>query len=149
MGEYYNPQSFGNPTTLDDEMVHDPGNSTHWSVPHAGYALAGTVDTAVYQSAQLAYPESSQRTIPSHNAYLYYNQVRATPSVSLSAPQQLPRESYELGPAYYASPYDYAAFPSLAGPGTYESADPTARDEGMFPPPPARARRMLTQSSLI
>jgi len=135
MGEYYASQPFVNPSSLDDEMVHDPGNSPHWSVPHVGYALAGSVDTAVYQPVQLAYPESSQRTIPSPNAYLFYDQVRATTqhSVSLSAPQQqLPRGSYELGQAYYTSPYDYSAFPSLAGPGTYESADPAARDEGML-----------------
>ena len=135
MGEYYTSQPFGNPTSLDDEMVHDPGNSPHWSVPHVGYALAGSVDTAVYQPVQLAYPESSQRTIPSPNAYLYYSQVHTTQhSVSPSAPQQLPRGSYELSQTYYTSPYDYPAFPSLAGSGTYESADPAARDEGMLSP---------------
>jgi len=133
MGEYYNPQPFVNTTPLDDEM-HDPGNSPHWSAPHPGYALAGTVDTAIYQPVQLAYRESLQRTISSHDAYLFYNQVRATPSVALSAPQQLPRESYELGQAYYTSPYDFAAFPSLAGPGTYESADPIGREEGTLSP---------------
>ena len=134
MDKYYTPQPFGNPPSLGDELAaHDPGNSSHWSVPHPGYALAGTVDTAVYQSAQLAYPESSQRTIVSPDAYLYYNQVRATPhSVSLSAPPQLPRESYDqLGQSYYPSPYDYSAFAALPGPGPYESADSTARDEGM------------------
>ena len=136
MDKYYTSQPFGNPSSLDDELAHDPGNSSHWSIPHAGYPLAGPVDTAVYQSAQLAYPESSQRTIVSHNAYLYYtSQVRATPhSVSLSAPQQLPRESYELGQGYYPSTYDFPAFASLAGSGTYESADTTARDEGMRSP---------------
>ena len=112
-------------------MVHDPGNSPHWSVPHVGYALAGSVDTAVYQPVQLAYPESSQRTIPSPNTYLYYTTQHP---VSPSAPQQLPRGSYELSQAYYPSPYDYAAFPSLGGSGTYESADPAARDEGMLSP---------------
>ena len=132
MGEYYTPQPFGSQSSLDDEMVHDPGNSPHWSVP---FALTGTVDTAVYQSVQLAYPESSQRTIVSPNAYLCYGQVRANQHpVLLSAPQQLPRESYELGQAYYTSPYDYPAFPSLAVSGTYESADPSARDEGMLSP---------------
>lgn len=128
MGEYYPaPQPFGNQSSLDDEMVHDPGNSPHWSVP---YALTGPVDTAVYQSVQLAYPESSQRTIVSPNAYMYYPQVRATQH-SLSVPHQLPREPYELGQAYYPAPYDYTAFPSLTGSGTYENADPSARDEGM------------------
>lgn len=128
MGEYYPPQPFGNQSSLNDEMVHDPGNSPHWSIPHVGYALTGPVDTAVYQSAQLAYPESSQRTIVSPNTYLYYGQVRSTQH-SLSAPHQLPRESYELGQAYY--PYDYTAFPPLTGSATYGSADPSGRDEGM------------------
>ena len=135
MDKYYTPQPFGNPPSLDDELAHDPGNSSHWSVPHPGYALTGTVDTAIYQPAQLAYQGSSQRPIASSNAYLYFGQVRATPhSVSLSAPQQLPREPYDPGQGYYPSPYDYPAFASLTGSGTYESVDPTARDEGMLSP---------------
>ena len=135
MDKFYSPQPFANPASLNDELAHDPGNSSHWSVPHPGYALGGPVDTAVYQPAQLAYPESSQRSIAPSDAYLYYGQVRTTQHlVSLSAPQQPPREPYELGQGYYPSPYDYPAFASLAGTGTYESADASARDEGMFSP---------------
>jgi hypothetical protein len=105
------------------------------SVPHVGYALADSVDTAVYQPVQLAYLETSQTTIPSPNVYLYYDQVRATQhSVSLHALQWLPRRSYELGQVYYTSPYDYPAFPSPARLSTYESANPAARDEGMLSP---------------
>lgn len=131
MDKYYSPQPFGNPPSLDDELAHDPGNSSHWAVPHPAYALGGSVDTAIYQPAQLAYPESSQRS----DAYLYYPQVRATQQlVSLSAPQQPPREPYELGPGYFTSPYDYSAFASLPGPGTYESTDTSVRDEGILSP---------------
>jgi len=127
MDKYYTPQPFANPPSLDDELAHDPGNSTHWSVPHPTYGLAGPVDAVVYQPAQLAYPESSQRTLDSSNAYLYYGQqVRATPHT----PQQLPRETYDLGQGYYTSPYVYPAFASLGGSGTYEGADAAARDEG-------------------
>jgi hypothetical protein len=130
MDKYFAQQPFGSPTSLDNELAHDPGNSSHWTVPHTGYSLTGPVDAAVYQSAQLVYPETSQRPIPSPNAYLYYTSpVRATPQ--LSAPQQLP---HELGQNYYPYSYDFSALPSLNGPGTYESADPTARDEGMLPP---------------
>ena len=139
MDKYYTPQPFGNPPSLDDELAHDPGNSSHWSVPHPGYALTGPVDTAIYQSAQLAYPESSQRTIVSPDAYLYYGDVRTTAPhpVSLSAPPQLPREPYDqLGQGYYPSPYGYPGFASLAGSGTYESTpDSTIRDEGMWSVP--------------
>lgn len=132
MGEYY-PQTFVNQPPLDDDLAHDPGNSSNWSISHQGYPLTGPVDAAVYQSAQLAYPESSQRTIVSPDAYLFYGEVRAAPhSVSLPAPQQLPREPYDqLGQGYYSPPYGYPAFVSLAGTGTYESADSTARDDGM------------------
>ena len=102
--------------------------------PNPGYPLTGPVDAAVYQSAQLAYPESSQRTIVSPDAYLYYGDMRAAPH-SLSAPQQLPREPYDqLGQGYYSPPYGYSAFVSQAGSGTYESADSTARDEGTYFP---------------
>lgn len=130
MGEYYTQQPFGNPPSLDGELTHDPGNSSHWSVPHPAYTLT---DPAVYQSAQLVYPESSQRTIVSTGAYPFYGgPVRATQhSVSLSA-LQLPREPYDqLGQGYYSPPY-YPAFTSLTGSGAYESADNTARDEGMY-----------------
>jgi hypothetical protein len=131
MGEYFPSHPFGTPA-LDDELAHDPGNSAHWSLPHPGYALPGSVDAAVYQPAQLEYPESSQRTMVPPNPYLFYCQVRASqPSVSLSAPQQLHREAFELGQGYYPATYDYPAFTSLTGTSTYESADAAARDEGM------------------
>ena len=121
-------------------MAHDPGNSSHWAIPHPGFPLTGPVDAAVYQSAQLAYPESSQRTIVSPDAYLYYGDVRTAPH-SLSAPQQLPREPYDqLGQGYYSPHYGYPAFVSLAGSGTYESADSTARDEGTYPLSHSHAR---------
>lgn len=128
MDKYFTPQPFGNPASMDDELAHDPGNSSPWSVPHSGYALTGAVDAAVYQPAQLAYPESSQRTIVSPNAYnLYYDQVRA--AQQLSAPQQLPRETFELGQSFYSYPYDYSTLQSLTGTGPYEGADTTSRDE--------------------
>lgn len=143
MDKFFSPQSFANPAPLDDELAHDPGNSPHWPVPHLGYALTGSVDAPVYQPAQLAYPESSQRTIVSHNAYLYYDQVREAPhSVSLSAPQQLSRETYELGQGFY--PYDYTTFQPLTGSGTYGSADASARDEGMQFLPTSHGTRRFT-----
>jgi len=130
MGEYYSQQPFANPPSMEGELAHDPGNSSHWTVPHPGYALPGPVDPAVYQSAQLVFPESSQRTLDPSDTYLYYgNTVRASPH-SVSLPQQLPRETYDLGQSYYSSPY-YPAFASLPGAGTYESTDGIARDEGM------------------
>lgn len=143
MDKYFSPQPFGNPASLDDELAHDPGNSSHWSVPHPGYALTGSVDAAVYQSAQLAYPESSQRTIVSPNAYFCYGQVRAAPQ--LSVPQQLSREAFELGQGYYPYPYDYPTLPSLTETGTYDSAGSTVPDEGMQfrrPLPPLSAPRV-------
>lgn len=128
MDKYFASQPFGSPTSLADELAHDPGNSSHWTVSHSGYALPGAVDAAVYQSAQLAYPESSQRTIVPPNAYnLYYDQVRA--NQQLSAQPQLPRETYELGQSYYPYPYDYSALQSFTGTGPYESADAASRDD--------------------
>lgn len=135
MDKYFSAQPFGNPAPLDDELAHDPGNSSHWSVPHSGYPFAGAaVDAAVFQPAQLAYPESSQRTIVSSNAYnLYYNQVR--PTQQLSAPPQLPRETFsDLGQGFYSYPYDYHTLQSLTGTGPYEGAETASRDEGMQPP---------------
>lgn len=125
MDKYFTTQPFGNPTTLDDELAHDPGNSSQWSVSHSGYPFTGT---AVFQPAQLAYPESSQRTIVSSNAYnLYYDQVRATQQLS---PPQLPRETFpELGQGFYSYPYDYPTLQSLTGTGPYESAESASRDE--------------------
>ena len=132
MDKFYTTQPFGNTGSLDNELAHDPGNSSHWSLPHPGYGLTGPVDAAVYQSAQLAYPESSQRTIVSPNAYFCYGQVRATPQLSVA--QQLSREAYELGHGYYTYPYDYPTLPSLTDTGTYEGASTTAHDEGMESP---------------
>ena len=139
MDKYFASQPFGNPASLDDELAHDPGNSSHWSVPHPGYALAGSVDAAVYQSAQLAYPESSQRTIVSPNAYFCYGQARAAPQ--LSVPQQISRDPYELGQSFYPYPYDYPTLPSLGETGTYQGAGSSVPDQGMqFPHPLLSAR---------
>lgn len=142
MDKYFTQQPFANPGSLGDELAHDPGNSSHWSVPHPGYTLTGPVDPAGYQSAQLAYPESSQRSIVSPNAYFCYGQVRATPQ--LSVPQQLSRDAYELGQSYYPYPYDYPGLPSLTETGTYEGAGSTVPDEGM-----ESSRPLLSAQSYI
>ena len=116
---------------MEGELAHDPGNSSHWTVPHPGYALAGSVDPAVYQSAQLVYPESSQRTLVASDPFLYYDAPVRTSPPSVSLPQQLPRESYDpLGQGYYSSPYAYSTFAPLPGSGTYESTDSIVRDDG-------------------
>lgn len=130
MDKYYTQQPFANQPSMEGELAHDPGNSSHWTVPHPAYALPGSVDLSVYQSTQL-YPVSSQRSPVHPDTYLYYESpVRASPH-SDSLPQQLPREPYHsLGQDYYPSPY-YPAFASLPGTGTYESTDSIVRDEGM------------------
>jgi len=131
MDKYYSQQTFTSPPSMEGELAHDPGNSSHWTVPHPAYALAGPVDPAVYQSAQLVYPESSQRTLVPSDAYLYYSDPVRTSPHSVSLPQQLPREPYDpLGQGYYSSPYAYPAFTPLPGSGTYESTDSIVRDDG-------------------
>jgi len=133
MDKYYSQQPFTGSPSMEPGMAHDPGNSSHWTAPHLGFALTGPVDPVVYQPAPLVYPESSQRTLVPPDTYLYYDEVRASPhSLSLSAPHQLPREQYDpLGQGYHSSPYGYPAFASLPGFGTYESTDSISRDEGM------------------